>query len=319
LVSIESPQEIWKPADKFGYQCGWLLWCTEADHFFTTRFLQVILLRLAFTFALNLQVQKHRDQPAIQCCCSVWKNGISWLNEDGIETVVEVTDQNQAIIVMIRCIKRPAAKIECVCLRSSIIQKILKAKEEVCSKLSTTESFIDPHELRYPPGPPQELTLFSLSAVARSVVKAKPCVICDGGSMQHTFLELEAELLYFEPYADLGEVVLKELFNEEMKDSKVTDGFLYDIVTSMDASKGNSIDQKKDCLLRMFDPNRNMLQERISKAPEGVIHEVARIIQVWRDCSADQTFGGLRQKFDEYSVFCGRNPLVRVSVVYTPS
>jgi len=43
-----------------------------------------------------------------------------------------------------------------------------------------------------------------MSTVARSVVEAKPCVICDGGSM-HMLLELEAKLLHFEPYADLGE------------------------------------------------------------------------------------------------------------------
>jgi len=197
---------------------------------------------------------------------------------------------------------------------SCIIQKILKAKEEVCSKLSTAESFIDPHELRYPPGPPQELTLFSLSAVARSVAKAKPCVLCDGGSMRHTFLELEAELLYFEPYADLGEVILKELFNEEKRDTELTDKFLYEIADMI--AKTESIGHKKKCLLRMFDHPCTMHQERVRQAPEGVTHELVRIFQLWRDRSKDQTYGGLRRKLDKYSVFCGRNPLVRVSVTW---
>ena len=310
LISIESPRDVWKPIDKFDYQCGWLLWCSEGHLFFTSRFLQVVLLRLAFTFALKLQIRNHGDQPAIQCRCSIWKNGISWSNEDGIQTLVEVRDQGQAVVIMMRCIGGTGAKIECVSLRSSIIKKIMEAKKEFCPKLSTTESFIDPQELQYPPGPPQVLTLFSLSAVAWSVMKAKPCVICDGG-MHHPPSKLEGELLHFEPYADFGEVILKKLFNEEKRDAYLTDDFLYDIA-DMVASKAASIDHKKDCFVRIFDPPRTMLQERIRQAPEGETHELVRIFKLWRDRSTDQTYRGLRQKLDEYSVFCGRNPLVRV-------
>jgi len=112
LVSVECPQEVWRLDAQFDYQCGWLLWCSEAHHFFTARFLQVILLRLAFTFALNLQTQNQSNQPTVQRHCSVWKNGISWLNRDGIETLVEVRDQNKAAIVMMRCIEGAATKIE---------------------------------------------------------------------------------------------------------------------------------------------------------------------------------------------------------------
>ena len=91
LVSIECPHNIWRADYKFDYKCGWLLWSSEDHHFFTSPFLQVILLRLAFSFALDILIKKHRDHPAIQRCCSIWKNGISWPNEDGIEVLVEMT------------------------------------------------------------------------------------------------------------------------------------------------------------------------------------------------------------------------------------
>ena len=90
LVSIECPHNIWMADYKFDYKCGWLLWSSD-HHFFTSPFLQVILLRLAFSFALDILIKKHRDHPAIQRCCSIWKNGISWPNEDGIEVLVEMT------------------------------------------------------------------------------------------------------------------------------------------------------------------------------------------------------------------------------------
>ena len=276
--------------------------------FFTSRYLQVILLRLAFSFALDIQIRKHRDHPALQRRCSIWKNGISWLNEDGIEVLVEMREQNQVVAVMVRCIRRSATKTECILLRSSILLKILRMKEEFCSKVPTTEYFIDPHKLQYPLRPPQDLTLFSMSAVARSVVTTKPCVICSEGS---SLLEVE-KLLLFEPYTDLGEDILKELFDRGKKDTKLTDKFLYDIADQI-VRKTDSIDidHKKEFFLKLFNPHPTLLQERLSRAPEGPTHELVRIFQLWRDRSRDESYGCLRKKLDEHSVFCGRNPLVR--------
>ena len=309
LVSIEYPHNIWRVDENFEYQCGWLLWSSEDHHFFTPRFLQVILLRLAFSFALNIRIKKHRDHPAIQRCCSIWKNGISWLNEDGIEVLVEMREQNQVVAVMMRCIRRSATKIECIRLRSSVLQKILNMKEEFCSTVSTTESFINPDELQYPLRPPQDLTLFSLNDVARSVIMTKPCVICSDGS---SFVELE-KLLLFEPYNYLGEDILKELFDEK-KDRKMKDDLLYDIADQIvREADSKDIDQKKEYFLKLFNPHPTLLQERVCRAPEGPTHELVRIFQLWRDRSTDQSYGRLRRKLDEYSVFCGRNPLVRLS------
>ena len=308
LVRIECPQHVWKPADHFEYKCGWLLWCSEDHYFFTSRFLQVILLRLAFSFALDVQIRKHRDHPALQRRCSIWKNGISWLNEDGIEVLVEMKEQNQVVAVMMRCIGRSATKTECIRLRSSVLLKILRMKEEFCSNVPTTESFIDPHELQYPLRPPQDLTLFSLSAVARSVVTTKPCVICSDGS---SLLELE-KLLLFEPYIDLGEDILKELFDKGKKDTELTDKFLYDMADQIVRKTDSKvIAHKKECFLKLFNPHPTLLQERVSRAPEGLTHELVRIFQLWRDSSANRSYGCLRSKLDEHSVFCGRNPLVR--------
>ena len=305
LVSIDCPQHIWRVDENFKHKCGWLLWCSEDHHFFTPRFLQVILLRLAFSFALDIQIRKHRNHPAIQRKCSIWKNGISWLNEDGIEVVVEMREQNQVVVVMMHCIEVSEAKIECIHLRSAVVQKILKMKEEFCSTVSTTESFINPDELQYPLRSPQDLTLFGLNDVARSVIMTKPCVICSDGS---SLMKLE-KLLIFEPYSDLGEHILKQLFDEEKKDTEVTNEFLYDIAYQIIRKTDTTdIDHKKKCLQKLFDPHPALLQEKASKGP---VHELVQIFQLWRARCKDRSYEGLRRKLDEYSVFCGRNPLVR--------
>ena len=305
LVSIECPQYIWRADENFEYQCGWLLWCSEDDHFFTPRFLQVILLRLAFSFALNIPIRKHRDHPAIQRKCSIWKNGISWLNEDGIEVLVEVREQNQVVTVMMRCDEVSETKIECIHLRSSLVQKILRTREEFCSKVSTTEAFIKPDELQYPLRPPQDLTLFSLNDVARSVINKKRNVTCSDGI---NLIKLE-KLLLFEPYSDFGREVFKELLDKEKKDTEVTDELLNRIANEIVRKKDSKyIDYKKECFLQLFDPHPASLQEGGTKGP---VQEMVKIFQLWRARSKDRSYEGLRRKLDEYSVFCGRNPLVR--------
>ena len=309
LVSIECPPQIWTADEncEYQYKCGWLLWCSE--YFFAPRFLQVILLWLAFSFALETPIRKHKDHPAIhgQRFCLIWKNGISWLNEDGIEVVVEMKEQNKVVAVMMRCIELSATKIECIRLRSSIIQKILRAKDKFCSEVLTTESFIHPDKLQYPLSSPQDLTLFSLHDVAKLVVATKPCLrYSDGRGFKH--LELET-LLLFEPYADLGEDILKELFDEERKDTEVTVEVLKHIAIRI-VRKTKDIDHKKKCFLKLFDPFPESFYKGASKDP---IDELALIFEHWRYRSKDRTYEGLRQKLDEYSVFCGRNPLVRFS------
>ena len=251
LVSIDHPQNIWRVDDSSEYNCGWLLWCSEDHHFFTSRFLQVILLRLAFSFALDIHIKKHRDHPAIQRRCSIWKNGISWLNEDGIDVLVEVREQNQIIAVMMCCDKVSETRIECIHLRSLVIQKILKMKEEFCSKVSTKEAFINPDELQYPLRSLKDLTLFSLSDVARSVINKKHFVICSDGCCR---LKLE-NLLLFEPYADLGENILKELFDEEKKDTEVTDELLNCIANEIVRKKTlNTLTTKKNAFCNCLIP-----------------------------------------------------------------
>ena len=74
--------------------------------------------------------------------------------------------------------------------------------------------------------------------------------------------------------------------------------------------KTKDIDHKKKCFLKLFDPFPESFYKGASKDP---IDELALIFEHWRYRSKDRTYEGLRQKLDEYSVFCGRNPLVRFS------
>ena len=74
LVSIKEPENVWQASGEFSYHFGWILQCTWPEHFFLPRFLHVLLLRLAFSFALSPDTpDSDGSLPVIQRKCSVGK------------------------------------------------------------------------------------------------------------------------------------------------------------------------------------------------------------------------------------------------------
>ena len=292
LVHTDAPPDVWKADPKFLYQSGWVLQCSQPHEFLSPRFLQILLLRLAFPFALALEQQV--DHPALHRKCSVWKNGIYWANRDGVECLVEIA-ATKNVHVMLRCLK--GNDIHCVHLRSLVIHKILGTLEEFCPNVSTTDMIIHPSSVTYPLKLYDKQTQYSLHEIATSVCEAKTSVVNEDG-----VLATLEELLSFEPYAHLGEHILRELFSEEKPhcDKEVTDEFLYRIA--------DQVHEKKEKFVKLFKSPATMLHERIREAPPGPTHEIARVFQLWRDRS-DGTYQCLRKELDQFSVFGGRNPL----------
>ena len=58
LVRVENPplSEVWNPDSKMTFQCGWFYRCNFNYQFLTTRCLHVLILRLAFSFALGIEL-----------------------------------------------------------------------------------------------------------------------------------------------------------------------------------------------------------------------------------------------------------------------
>ena len=301
LVTLDAPAKVWEPQPQFVHHCGWILQCPRPEHFFAPRFLQVLLLRLAFSFALAPEARETTsDHPAIERKCFVWTNGILWANEEGVDTLVEFKDHSKTVIVAMRC--RHDNVTKCLQLRSQVIQKVLAALREFCPKVVAAESFIDPSELsQYPLKGTSELTLFPLSAIAKSVVAGKSSVV----SMSVKSPALES-LLLFEPYADLGEPILQELFASDTANQEVKQGLFMDMSSRFLVRLPN----RRELILKLFPMDPLRLADQMSEAgvrsPE---YEIVRVLLHWRD-GCEGTYQCLREKLDQFSAFTGRNPLV---------
>ena len=291
LVTLEVPSTVWEPQPQFAYHCGWILQFCVLGQFFFPRFVQVLLLRLAFCFAFSKLPSN--DVPSLQRKCAIWKNGIYWGDRNDTETLVEIAEQNR-VVVLLRSHKISS---ECLQLRSLLIQKVLAAAREFCSKVSTVESFINPSDTtQYPLKPTSQLALYCITEVATAVALGKRSVVHDSGRP----VSLDS-LLSFEPYADIGEANLRELLCSHCS-IKISDEFISKLAFC--------ISNKPQAVLNIFETILLPLSERASlEAASSPLYRVRQVLKIWRD-GCEGTYQCLREKLDQFSAFAGRNPLV---------
>ena len=296
LVHLDTPRDVIESgASKLDYNSGWVLQCSKREQFFSGRFLQVLLLRLAFLFALAPTDPSTGDRLALHRKCSVWKNGIYWVNRSGGEAIVEVNNLRQVVVI----VRSELKKMELVRLRSAIIKTVISAKEEFCSKVLVRESLIFPDDAVYPLDP-SKVTGVSITEVAATIAEGKEFTIND----ENKRIKLE-KLICFEPYAYLGEPLLEQLFSEDSTEAQVImDKLLTDIATK--------------CSRKNMDEFNVIFEQEIDACAfrEGA-RGLLQVFQLWRDrMGKEGTRKNFRKKLDQFSVFAGINPLELITREY---
>ena len=319
LVSIEAPEfekgqipahtsptQVWKPSSNFVYNSGWILQCSKAEHHFTPRFLQVLLLRLAFCFALAPHIQEIRcDLPEIRREFDVWKCGICWHTRNGVGALIEMDKSGKVVTVLLRCLE--GREVECIHLRSAIIHKVLCAREKFCPKVSTSEYFMHPDVVEYPLKPTTELNLFSISEITRAIEKGNSCVI----GKDKLPLDIQ-KLLYFEPYIHLSVSIIKKLFEED-KDtcSCDVDKFIHQMAQCFDT--------KLEYFREIFHVLKLPIPTAMQQTPPSSVQAIISLLQLWYLRSKKGGYQCLRRELDQFSVFATRNPLVSYIMFYVSS
>ena len=292
--------DVWQPNDQFGYHSGWLLQCIKRGQFLTPRFLQVLLIRLAYSLAFisSTTNPSDYDHSSLPRKCYVWKCGICWSDRAGIETIVEVVNQKN-IVVLMRSLKRIESQTRLTFVRSQIIKKVFDTKKELCPKVTVKESFLCPHyTISYPLDLPN-VKVVDMNEVVHAVVEGEFGVLDSDSEGQ--MVDVESGLLCHEPYLGFERSILDELFKEDDQ-VPVEDGFLFEIAKCMHKNTDYIIELFKTCPIR--------LANLMDRAPPGDVHRLVQVFQLWREeMGAEATRYNLRKQLDQFSVFAGRNPL----------
>ena len=291
LVSLNKPQDIAlsSESDSHSYS-GWVFQCSKSEQFFSNRFHQVLLLRLAFSFALAPSDQSSADSLVLQRRCQVWKNGICWANLSGGEATVEIIDLKKVVAIV-----RSEKKLELSRLRSSIINTVINAKKQFSSKVAVKESLLLPEDAMKYPLDLSKVAAVNINDVAETIKKGKEYVLNEN----HQIIKLE-KLIGFEPYANLGESILEEVFDEEKPAEENLDKLFFRLA--------DLTHQHNELCAVCELPLSRLANER---TPQGVIHRLARDFQRWRDeMGKEGTKENFRKMLDQFTVFAGRNPLL---------
>ena len=299
LIRIETPEKVWEENSAMSCHFGWIIECSQDIQFFDPRCLQVLILRLVFTFNLAPARKVQEHIPSLQRFCSVWKNGIFWCNEDGVNSHLELSNNGKAFMLKMRS---RVLKPDFLFVRSQIIAKVLETVKDFCPNITTVESVIDPQEaIRHPVKPAASLTLFTISGIALAVALDK-----DDVRGEHQSLTL-SQLLQFEPYAGLDQDTLQCILSEKnaKKNDKVSNPFIFHCANQVADSERISM------YLTILHSDRS-LSTRASTISDSPKQELIHALETWRD-KTEGTYSCLRETLNKYSIFTGRNPLVRTA------
>ena len=229
LVQSERPDSL---VQHGALEFGWCLRCVDSHKFFSSRFLHVLLLSVAYKFPLASQ--------GLHRVCRVWRNGIFWRNYDDITTVIELLDNNRCVLVAMSC--NDSTPIEHAKLRSSLIGLVRHLQQQYCPRLNVREFLISPDLIqRYPLDNLPDSDLFDIHHVAQCVLLRKSVVPSyqDGRSF------FRVQSLPFEPYHQLSSSSVSQLLNPVMADQPVPAPLLHEVRKLCHHSKVDSLVYKE--------------------------------------------------------------------------
>ena len=142
LCKIERKKNIVTPPN-YKYKIGWFAKCCGKFDYFPPRFLHVLLLQLAFKFAQPVAPCELSERSKVEiemlksnCRCTMWKNGIHWHMEEGVECIVELVSNNRGLVVITKSDEVHVSKCKCTDMLFKIIDMAMQAKAEHCHSIS---------------------------------------------------------------------------------------------------------------------------------------------------------------------------------------
>ena len=217
LITEDKPTSIFETTNGF----GWCLWCPESHQFLSIRFLHTLLLHLAYTCCScppegTDDVTDNAVFQELHRVCTMWKNGIYWKDENIIEVMVEVTEDNRCVTVLVS----HSSLIESYQLRASLIEEVLKLKKELCP-CTSKQFIIAPGDVKDVIDKKQKnRILYGLRNVAKGVLTRETVT-----SSSDKCVPVHLVVGEKEPYLSIAPLVTKALFTDTNKDLPLPDHY----------------------------------------------------------------------------------------------
>ena len=239
LIQLKRPDSL---VQQGALNFGWCLRCKDPHESFSSRFLHVLLLLVAYKY-FPLASQVAPSVSGLQC--AVWRNGIFW-KKNNITTVIELLENNQSVLVAMSC-DDTTEIIEHAELRSSLIALVHHLQQQYCPHLGVREFLISPSLVQKYPLTVDiflDSDLFDIHHVARSFQLHKKAVSSEDG---HGYLPVEA--FPFEPYHQLRSFSIRQLLDPDKADQLVPSSLLQEVRQLCRQSK---VKPQKFCELREY-------------------------------------------------------------------
>ena len=146
LCSVDKSEVSWVTPPDLSYSIGWLAQCTDPCDYFSPRFLHVLLLRVVFRFTLSVPAQNQvsgtsPDHSHFQRRCTMWKTGVHWLMNEGVECMVELVNCNKRLVVITK--SEEDTTENCISVFNRIISCVMEAKIEFCHSIKPQFFLLD--------------------------------------------------------------------------------------------------------------------------------------------------------------------------------
>ena len=301
LVNSDAPFPALQPDAHFHYRAGWILQCMIPEQFFTPHFIQSLLLRSAFKFAFDShskQLSLASADPALRISCRIWHNGLSWLDRSDAKAIIEI-QQNKQVVLLVYAVE----KIDLIRLQSSVIHEVVKLKEELSHKVLVNELIVFPGDIKSYPLDLTVVTVVALGEIAHVIKEGKQNAIVNADKL----VGLD-DLLHFEPYVHLNELIIDELFCDSSPKylQEIEESFLRQIAAK-------AFKQLQEFTTILDTSSLQLVSEdRHAHAAPGPVEQMLQVLQLWmrnKKKKAHRSRWSLGALLDQFSVFAGRSPL----------
>jgi ankyrin repeat protein len=183
LCKSERKESIVTP-DGFNYHIGYFTECKVKLEYFPPRFLHLLFLRLAYSYALQAAEENTimSDMESVTLLqkynhlCTMWKNGIHWLMQEGVECFVESVNNSKAIVVITK--SKEEQKSTCSEMLFKILREFQQVKDEICETVALQQYILDSDN---PSSCNDKYKLFKMSQVEQVLREGKCSVVSVNG------------------------------------------------------------------------------------------------------------------------------------------